>query len=264
MGTNRKTVTRVISKLVKTRLLLHHRQLAKHIPDTRPFTRRHLANMLNRYKMVYVKPDGGSLGVGVVRVEKRGSSYRYQSGIRSFTFGTFEELFTTLKKHAGSRRYLVQKGIHLLKFEGRPFDFRVMIQKNPARQWEPTGTVGRVAHPRKIVTNGSQGSTIYPATDLMKGHADGHKAVEVLRQMNRIARLTAARFSRTYPAINELGLDIAVDRNMKPWILEVNTHPDPCPFTKLEDKKAIRKIVAFAKTYGRRYCLKCAKAKKGR
>ncbi|WP_282939090.1 hypothetical protein [Paenibacillus sp. RC67] len=44
--------------------------------------------------------------------------------------------------------------------------------------------------------------------------------------------------------------------------MEVNTCPDPCPFTKVPDKSMIRKIVAYARAYGKRYCLKCSKAKR--
>ncbi|CAK4824486.1 unnamed protein product [Aphanomyces euteiches] len=141
----------------------------------------------------------------------------------------------------------------MLRFQGRPFDFRVMIQKNPNGKWETTGIAGRVAHPSKAVTNGSQGGTIYPAGSLIKP--------ALIQTLGHIAHLTAVQFSLKYPLMNELGIDIAVDRHRKPWILEVNTRPDPCPFTKLADKRSINKIVAYGKAYGRRYCLRCIKAK---
>lgn len=252
----------ISSKLVKTRLLLRNRELAKHVPTTCRFSQSRLREMLERYGMLYLKPDTGSLGVGVMRVEKRGSTYRYQSGEKISSFPTFQAMLESIQRQTGSRSYLIQKGIHMLRHEGRPFDFRVMIQKNPSRRWEPTGTVARVAHPRKAVTNGSQGGTIYPAADLLKPIAGAGKTTVVLQRMNRLARLTAEQFSREHPEMNELGLDIALDRKLMPWILEVNTHPDPCPFTKLDNKASINKIVAYAKAYGRRYSLICSKAKK--
>ncbi|CAG7650200.1 YheC/YheD family protein [Paenibacillus allorhizosphaerae] len=252
----------VASKLLKARMLLQHPELAKHVPVTRPFTQSQLLEMLGRYGMVYVKPDSGSQGIGVVRVEKRRSAYRYQSGMNIYTFGTFQGMVQSLKQRIGSKRYLIQKGIHLLRYQGRPFDFRIMIQKSPARRWEPTGTAARLAHPQKAVTNGSQGGTIYAAKDLLKPFAGSDQTAELLRKMNRLARLTAARIGRTYPAMNELGIDIGIDRRLTPWILEVNTRPDPCPFTKLDDKEAIRKIITYAKAYGKRYPLVCNKSKK--
>ncbi|MDR0270955.1 YheC/YheD family protein [Paenibacillus sp.] len=252
----------VASKLNKTQVLLHDQELAKHIPITRRFTHSQLFDMLGHYGMVYLKPDKGARGIGVMRVEKRGRVYCYQSGIQTFTFRTFQGMFHSLRNRIGGRQYLVQKGIHVLRHHGRPFDFRVMIQKNPSRQWEPTGTVARVAHPHKAVTNGSQGGTIYSAVNLMKAHAGKKKTAELLQKMNRIANLTADRIGREFPKLNEMGLDIAVDRNLTPWILEVNSRPDPCPFTKLDNKDAIKKIVAYAKGYGRNFCLECTKSKR--
>ncbi|AFH62865.1 YheC/YheD family protein [Paenibacillus caseinilyticus] len=259
MRSNRKAVS---SKWVKTQLLLQSPELCHYVPATYRFTRSRLLAMLEQYGMVYVKPDKGSLGIGVMRVEKRGRTFLYRSGVQSYSFTAFEDMFQSLQRRIGSRRYLIQKGISLLKYEGRPFDFRVMIQRNPSGTWESTGMVGRVAHPHKVVTNGSQGGTIYPAADLLRPNAGSKRAAGLLRKMDRLARWTAAQFSRTYPAMNELGLDIAVDRRWAPWILEVNTRPDPCPFTKLENKESIRKIVAYAKAYGRQYNLVCSKAKR--
>jgi hypothetical protein len=136
-----------------------------------------------------------------------------------------------------------------------------MIQKNPKGKWECTGTAGRVAHPQKAVTNGSQGGTIFKAEALIEPKAGNEKTAELLKQMNGLAEQTAARLSRTFPNLNELGVDIAVDSSLKPWILEANSKPDPCPFTKLDDKSIIRKIKRYGKAYGRRYCLRCTKAK---
>lgn len=251
------------SKWIKTKLLQSHRELAKLIPTTQLFSPKHLLDMLERYGMVYVKPDIGSQGNGVMRVEKRGTAFYYQMGVKKLSFRSFQEMFQSLNKQTGGKRYLIQKGIHLLTYDSRPFDFRVMIQRNSKREWEVTGTVGRVAHPRKAVTNGSQGGTIYPANHLIRASADHVKTNSLLRKINRIALVVAAQMSRTHPELNELGLDLAIDRDLTPWILEVNTHPDPCPFTKLKEKKSIQKIVAYGKAYGRYYPLNCTKSKQG-
>ncbi|MFD0674604.1 YheC/YheD family protein [Cohnella sp. GCM10027633] len=256
-------VSRVGSKLAKTGVVSRSRVLAAHVPATRRFGRERLRAMLRRHGMVYVKPNTGSQGIGILRVDTKRGRYRYRKGMQSRTFASFGAMYGAMRSFTDGRRYLVQRGIHTLRRNGRVFDFRVMIQRNPAGRWECTGTAGRVAHPGKIVSNGSQGGTIYSANALLRPIAGRAGAKRVQRRMNRLARLTAAQFGRAYPAMNELGIDIAVDRRLKPWILEVNTAPDPCPFTKLNDRTAIRRIVRYARAYGRRYSLTCNKAKRG-
>ncbi|KKO52948.1 YheC/YheD family protein [Paenibacillus sp. DMB20] len=251
------------SKILKTKIMAASPKLTEHIPLTRRLNRQLLSRMLNQYGMVYVKPDEGAQGKGVIRVEKTKQGYRYQHGMNVPAFADFGSMYASLRRHIRHKRYLVQKGVHLLRYNGRPFDFRVMIQRNPKRQWECTGTFGRLAHPRKAVTNGSQGGSIYEPSVLLAPHAATGEVSTVRRGMNKLAHWTAARLSRTFPQLNELGLDIGLDRRLKPWILEVNFYPDPCPFTLLPNPRAIRTIVAYGKAYGRRYRLKCTKAKRG-
>lgn len=251
----------VSSKLHKNGILLASPELAPHLPSLRTYSWEQLRRMLNRYGMVYVKPDTGSRGIGVIRVELTRGHYSYHQGTRPVRCRSFHELAVHLHAIIGSRRYLIQQGIQVLRRKGRPYDFRVMIQRNTKGSWEPTGTAARMAPPRKAVTNGSQGGTIYAAEDLLRHPAGSQGAKELIQRMDQLARLTAEQISHRYPAMNELGLDIAVDRNLKPWILEVNTRPDPCPFTKLADRTMINRIVAYGKGYGRTYCLKCGKAR---
>ncbi|SDT23799.1 YheC/D like ATP-grasp [Paenibacillaceae bacterium GAS479] len=252
----------VSSKMNKTDILLRSQKLKKHIPATRWLSLSKLTSMLDQYRMVYVKPDKGSKGIGVIRVEKTKYGFQYQRDTRVYRFETLASLHRSLQKLTDEKMYLVQRGIHLLKHEGRVYDFRIMVQRNPSGEWECTGTVARVAHPKKIVSNGSQGGTIYAPMDLLRPVCGKVRAVQLLKQMDGLALLTAKKLSEDYPRLNELGLDIAIDQKLKPWILEVNTLPDPCPFTKLDDKEIIDRIVEYAKGYGRRYKLNCMKAKK--
>lgn len=258
-----RNVQTVSSKLIKTKLLVGGK-LAIHVPSTVPFSGTGLKEMLGKYGIVYVKPDTGSQGIGIMRVERMAKGrYRYQIGLQRFEFDTYAGMYRSVRRKMGERLHLIQQGVRVLRFEGRPFDFRVMVQKNAAGRWAVTGIAGRVAHPGKIVSNGSQGGTIYEAARLLGPAAGRAGAARTIGAMRRLALQAADRLGREYPAMNELGIDIAVDRELKPWILEVNTRPDPCPFVKLEDRTAIRRIVRYGRRYGRRYCLKCGKAKSG-
>jgi hypothetical protein len=258
-------------KWAKTEVLKSDFEIKKHLPMTQILSESGLREMLGKWRMVYVKPTRGSRGRGVMKVElnegvaagRTARSYAYQLGEKRLTFGTYKAMYRSILNNTEGKAYLVQKGILLLKHKGRPFDIRLVVQQAPRGGWEATATVGRVAHPRKIVTNGSEGGTIYPTAYLLKSCANRAKLSGMLKQMDQLGVRTAKRLHRSYPGIVEIGLDLALDYQLKPWILEVNTTPDPCPFALLEDQSMLRKIVRYGKAYGRTYRLSCKKAKRG-
>jgi hypothetical protein len=81
--------------------------------------------------------------------------------------------------------------------------------------------------------------------------------------MDNLSHRTVKSLRSASPDLKELGMDFALDRKLKPWILEVNTKPDACPFTLLKDQSMIRRIVRYGKAYGKTYRLVCKKAKRG-
>lgn len=148
----------VTSKIGKTKAVEATAALKVYVPTTKWMTAESLKQMLNQHKMVYIKPNVGMFGNGVIRVEFSDGEgeimpYSYQLGVNLKRFKTFEDMYASIKKKTGKSPYLVQKGIHLLKYKGNRFDLRIMVQQTPLRDWETTGVIGRVAHPSKIVTN---------------------------------------------------------------------------------------------------------------
>jgi len=244
-------IQRVRSKLAKTEVLMRNAGLRELIPDTRRLTRESLSDMLHRYGMVYVKPDKGTYGKGVIRVERTSDGYLARTGTRSFRFGSTDSLYDGLQRLKNKGVYVAQRGIRLLKYKGRRFDIRVMVQKSPAGEWEATGIIGRLAHPRKIVTNYHSGGTPMAWSVLMRPHLDAERRKACAAQLRKLGVDTARQLQRRWPGLKEIGLDVAIDSSLKTWILEVNTAPDPFIFRKLKDKSIFRKIYRYAAAYGR-------------
>ncbi|MFB9278373.1 YheC/YheD family protein [Cohnella cellulosilytica] len=246
-------IQRVRSKRAKTNALMADPELRDYIPATESFDRRTVERMLEQFGMIYVKPVNGTFGRGVIRIEKpeTSSAYRFQSGERRYEFPSFDGMYRRLLSVKKPRAYLSQQGIHLLKYQGRSFDLRVMVQINPQSVWETTGMIGRVAHPRKIVTNYHAGGTPAPVRTLMAEHLTSEQWPPFEDRLRKLGVSVAAALARRFPRLKEIGIDIAVDESLKPWILEVNTLPDPFLFRRLPDKSVFRKIYAYAVSYGR-------------
>lgn len=248
------SIQRVKSKWAKTNIMLRSDHLRQYMPSTKLFNTVNVKAMLEEHGMVYVKPINGTYGKGVIRVEKTTSpapGYRYQIETTVRTFPTFEQLYKQLVRIKRKRRYIVQKGIHLLRHRNRRFDIRVMVQKNPRKAWEATGIIGRLAHPAKIVTNYHSGGTPMALDQLMTDHANSSELAAFENKLKNLGISIAQVLQAKYPNIKEIGVDIAIDSKHHPWILEVNTNPDPFIFRKLPDKSVFRKVFRYAVSYGK-------------
>lgn len=250
----------VKSKWKKTNILLKNVNLQEYIPVTLRLTKRNLKDLLGKYKMVYIKPNVGSGGIGVMklkRIQEKGGSnqtvYQYQSGtcIRKFT--SYDEFYNGIRKRTGHRAYLVQQGIHTLKYHGRPFDIRIMVQINPQKTWEVTGHVVRVAPRGKVVTNQHRGGNVYPLKKVLVRYFPNHQRDAFIERLNHLGLDVAKHLHKTFSGLKELGIDVALDQHKKPWVLEVNTLPGIVVFRKLKDKRMYRKMVSYGREYGRRY-----------
>ncbi|MBP1936177.1 YheC/YheD family protein [Paenibacillus sediminis] len=250
-----KKILIVADKWLKTKTLLKHKHIREYVPKTRRMSKEELLSMLEQFAMVYLKPTIGTQGKGVMRVEQLSASnntkFRYQSGIQTKSLRNYNSLYQTINKHKLKPSYLVQQGIELLTYKNRRFDVRVMVQKNPKKVWESTGIIGRLAHPKKIVTNYHSGGTPLPLETLLQPYLIADQITEYLKILNHLGVEIALSLEKKYPGINSIGVDIGIDKNFKPWILEVNTRPDVYIFKELKDKRTFRKIYRYAKQLGR-------------
>lgn len=239
-------------KWTKTKALLRDKELLAYVPETRRMSAESLRRMLRRYSMVYIKPVSGSFGNGVMRVEQksgtRGEGYTYQLERKKRTFASFDSLYRSIMKHKQKGPYLVQKGVRLLTYQGRRFDIRVMVQRNEKRKWNTTGIIGRVAHPEKIITNYHGGGTPKAVETLLNPHLGAAaKTAQLKRTLAKVGEKAATALSRTYPGILEVGADVGLDTDLKPWIIELNTKPDPYIFRHLKERGVYRNVLRYHK-----------------
>lgn len=234
------------SKWLKTKILMDNPSIRPFIPDTRKFNRDNLKTMLSKYGMVYIKPERGTYGLGVMKAEAVGSSqYAYQIEEKRLTFTSFDAFYTSLIRKIKKRSYLIQKGIHLLKHNKRRFDIRVMIQLNPSKQWEATGVIGRLGHPKKIVTNYHSDGKPMDIHKLLESHIPQGRRQALVQELYDLGLRIAHHMKKKYPYLKQIGVDIGLDHTLTPWIIEVNVNPDPFIFNQLKNKSMYRKVIKY-------------------
>lgn len=215
------------SKMKKTRPLMRNRRVSKHIPKMVWYTDKQLMNMLRQWGLVYAKPDNGSSGSGVIRVERvNHAEYIVSWGKKHKVRCRAARLPRTVQAAMlRGKRYVIQRGIHLARVDGKPFDMRVVWQK-PSSRWELTWISAKIA-PRSdsTVTNVAKGGVdarITPTLRRMQPPVN----VQVMRRRirtvsGRIVHILGARFP-----VRILGLDMAIDRHRHLWFIEANTNPN--------------------------------------
>ncbi len=215
----------VRSKLKKTSVMQTDKYLCKYIPETLKYNKGNLMEMLNNYSLVFVKPDCGRKGLKVAAIKRNNEKFLVHYNCNKLLMKQFLEVNHFVRVLSGGKKFLVQRGIDVLRIDERPANLRVWVQK-PYDTWEVTGITAVLAAPKRIITNYRQGGTLLPFKDvIIRSGADFTKLKELTSRLYYIGEHTAKVLSNKYRDLRELGIDIGVDQSFWPWILEVNTKP---------------------------------------
>ncbi|NLJ73081.1 MAG: YheC/YheD family protein [Syntrophomonadaceae bacterium] len=212
-------------------ILTTENELSSNLPDTKELTKNNLQYMLELYKVVFVKPSNGSLGQGIIRVLKTKQNKLnytiYRNNRIRRQADNVDEFFKNTTKTRGDKHYIVQQGLDLASYKGAPFDLRIIYQKNGKGEWVISKKFVRVAAKGSNISNLSIGGKaevsrkvfryLFKTTDLITV-----KNEEINLLCNKIANTLEQTCNQIY---GELGLDIGIDKNGNPWLIEVNSKP---------------------------------------
>lgn len=215
-------------KLQAFELLAPYSELAPYLPFTARLTADSLAMAMERYKDIYLKPNGLSKGQGVCRLTREEHGWRLQSHSppRTRTVflppGTVAEALSELI--ASPAFYLLQEGLPLATYLGNRFDFRSLVQKDGQGEWVIGGLVARIAPRDSPVTSPRSGGMVaHPERVLRNAFPDRWE--KVLEDLERVSLRLAARIDQRLGPCAELGLDLGVLQDGTVKLIEVNAKP---------------------------------------
>lgn len=210
------------------RLLYQNKAIRPHLPETHLATVRTIQNMMQKYKQLIIKPNNGSIGSGILKLNRIGVNWQLTypavkgKGRIKWTIKLFQR---ELPKHfmnlIKKRPYLVQERIPLATFAGAPFDLRVSVQKNDKGEWQITGIVAKVARKGHFLTNVARGGTTYTLEEILQNHPT-LTVSKVRENVSRLALLVARHVEQNIPRMADLGLDIGITDEGKPYFIELN------------------------------------------
>ncbi|WP_424769050.1 YheC/YheD family protein [Paenibacillus sp. sgz302251] len=211
----------VVSKLEIHHILSKSNEMQQHLPETDVVTYRSVKHLLEQNTSLFLKPSTTSIGNGIIRIRKINKSTFAEINVLGHTKRkkvNIDQIINMVRRQ--KRDYLVQRGVSLMTYQGNSVDFRVSVQKNGEGNWQCTGIVGRVAKKGAVVTNLHCGGKSLKAAELFQKW--GWNAAEIEKKVAELGLSIAQTLDKELPHIADLGLDIALDEQQYPWLIEVN------------------------------------------
>ncbi|WP_167577457.1 YheC/YheD family protein [Ammoniphilus sp. YIM 78166] len=235
------------SKMTKTQPLLEDPILNQHVPELHWFSEHHLKRMLSTYNTVYIKPDKGSLGLGIWRMKLLNDSRCKLANAKSSEKYSPAKAIAMLKGYLNPKEdYLVQQGINLSTYKGCPFHIRVVLQKIMGR-WQVSMTSALVAGKKNaVVTNLARGGTELSVEEVMYHNDQKWSQINTFRELIDLSHQVASTLGSSLPLL-VLGLDMGIDKGGKIWFIEANTKPNMRGMRELNDEKSFEKYIQARK-----------------
>lgn len=240
------------------------KQTRRHIPMTRRLTKQlKLKGLLQRYNLLYLKPESGKAGKGIMRIRRQAgkTSHSYflsvqeQRKSQTYRYNKLSDMRKHIYQLVDKEDYIIQQGITLSRFQQRPFDLRVLVQKNNTGRWSVSGIGARIAGSSSITTHVPRGGTIDSPNKVLSSSFGQLTAKALLRKTKRTALLIAKQIENGAGySLGEMSMDLGIDTSGHIWFFEANAKP-----MKFDEPDIRRKSLDQLL----QYCLYLAKKRKG-
>ncbi|MBO8162553.1 MAG: YheC/YheD family protein [Brevibacillus sp.] len=209
-------------KLRIHQILWKNPELRPYLPETKPYSREELRAFLRKYQVFYIKRVIGFVGHGVIRVERSGSRYVWTSARQQKKVSKQVLIQHAAKWMGNKQRFLLQQAIPLLTYQGQTFDIRVSVQKNGDGRWNVSGMVAKIANPKNKLSNLARGGRAVPLGQVLADIFGPVRADQVKEAIRRASVAITTRFEQESPTLADVGLDMGIDRDGNPYLIEIN------------------------------------------
>ncbi|MHB9145481.1 MAG: YheC/YheD family endospore coat-associated protein [Symbiobacteriia bacterium] len=244
-----------LSKGQVSAILRHVPSLQQYLPETLPATSANVLGLLRRHPSVYVKHANGTLGFNVVRISRGPQGGFLWEAARGYRHTVRLRLAGGLslgRRLAFARRggWLVQQGIGLCLYHGRPADIRLLLQKDGDGRWQVTTAFAKVAAPGQVVTNIGAGGSLARLDDVLRQANQRHgwdsSLAELRQRLFRVGLLTAQALDEALGPLAELGIDVGLDAQGHAWLIEANGKYSRKVFSHSVRQLTIRRVFAYS------------------
>ena len=208
------------------RILSKELEFDSYLPNTEKATIPNLEKMMGQYNELILKPANGSLGGGIMKLSKDELGIwhlKYPITRREWSELTFKDSIPSFITDLFRKKiYIIQEKIELATYHGRPFDLRVVVQRNHTGNWVVAGILCKVSPSKEqFVTNISQGGSSLSFDKVLKDHP----YLSYKNSYEEISQLTlkmAKHLEKYTEHIADIAFDIALNKEGHPYFIETN------------------------------------------
>ncbi|KRM12021.1 YheC/YheD family protein [Paucilactobacillus suebicus] len=242
----------ILNKLSKYTLVMNHRigskssmyPFLKNDPAFKPYfiptvnvtSKQQILEMLNEYGSVIIKPGNGRLARGIVKIYKEDEGFKTSTVIDNSEQDNHLDntQFDSFLNNLSLSSYVCQPLIDTTTDDGNPFHVRMLVRKNEMGRFELVKSYVEIGVLNKVVSNMHVGGGLVWLDTLIDGLYP-EKPQKLLHELNEMSTTLPQAFQDHYSySISALGIDVAIDKDGHPWVMEVNAGPGH-EYVKLED-----------------------------
>ncbi|RUT29678.1 YheC/YheD family protein [Paenibacillus zeisoli] len=214
--------------------------------------------LLHHDHEVFLKPHSGTHGKMTLHVRLADDDHHMMLIGRDNNNVLFHKHFhewetgaAWIERFMGERAFIIQPYLQLTNANGRPFDVRVLMQKNESGRWGLTGMAVRLGEQDSVTSNLHGGGTAVEAGRFMNLEFGETAASLIFGTIRRLSAEIPEYLESCFGRLAELGIDFGVDRKGRVWIIEVNSKPGRSAFFQIGDPRSARKSVENPVMYAR-------------
>lgn len=180
---------------------------------------------IEQYDSVIVKPEVGSFARDVHYISKQsGKKYFLAEGEKETEYSEIA-LRKYLNELIHSANFIVQQYINTRTIDGHPFDIRVHMMKNGKDDWSFASVYPRIGVKYATISSTGSGGYIGELSGFLKRNYPKYNTSEIEHNLKQLSKEIAITFSSFYSErFNEVALDLALDTNANPFLIELNAN----------------------------------------
>ncbi|GFN30476.1 YheC/YheD family endospore coat-associated protein [Paenibacillus xylaniclasticus] len=223
------------------------------LPTVQARSSSQFAAFLHKHGSVMLKPINGWGGRGIIRfTDNNNRTYKVQTNGKAALNLSYAGMITYVKGILQQGRYVMQKWIDIRSKEGQVFDIRALMQKNGEGKWQLSGMAIREGKNDSITSNIKSGGHAHEVQAYLEKQFGEDSSKALASSIVEVAEYIPPYIEKSYKSrLFELGIDLAVDRSGKLWLIEINIKPGKSIMRRVYGRKAWERCLQHPFEYAR-------------